>query len=221
MQTFIQNLRTTLEILNWIGGICVAVFAYMGLRQLKIALQQLEVSKKTIAVASARDAHKIAADQVSVFVNAVIPLLNALDEKINQEKVTFFSRAEIGIENKTITVMAQVDKEYEDEVMKLAGELTNLFFALEAFAVYFMSALASEDLAFSSVGVLYCYCVGKTLPAMIVLNPDQKNYVNMLSLYFRWNLKLNAMDIQRKQDNLQKQSKRIYHIEDISPIGTE
>jgi len=83
MQTLIESLKTFLEIANWVSGILIAVFAYWGLQQLKIA-------KDSITISSKRDAYKVTADKVCMFGDHIIPLMIELDEKVAKKKILFF-----------------------------------------------------------------------------------------------------------------------------------
>lgn len=213
MQTFIQNLSTVLEIANWIGGILIAIFAFKGLQQLKIA-------KDTIAISSKRDAFKLTADEVSLYLNHVIPLFDALDERIKNEKITFFAEAEVKINEKEIGVNFPKGEKHIMDLISIAGEIVKLLNALESFAIYFISGVASEELAFTSVGTTYCSSVKKILPVIVLLNDNKKNYKNLLKLFYLWNSRLEKLDLLNNKKAIEKKLKSLSDTS-ITPIGVK
>jgi hypothetical protein len=216
MQTFIESLKTFLEIVNWISGILIAVFAYLGLQQLKIA-------KDSITISSKRDAYKITADKVGAFADHIIPLINDLNEKVEKKKITFFSETEIKIEEKRIRVKTPKGEKHAKDLVSISKELSCLFNALEGFAIYFTSGVASEELAFTTVGIVYCESVKTYLPAIIISSENNKYYKHLLGLFFRWNKrisKMNLMNVLKSQKEIQQQLEKINDTS-ITPIGTE
>jgi hypothetical protein len=81
-----QILRVILELLYFLSGPALALFALFGLRQLTIAKENAKMS-------AMRDSYKLAADQVAFFGNIIIPLKNKLDEAVSKNNITVFGNA--------------------------------------------------------------------------------------------------------------------------------
>jgi len=133
-------------------------------------------------------------------------------------KKYFFSEAEVQIEEKGIRVKAPQDEKHVKDLMSIAAELTCLFNTLEAFAIYFTSGVASEELAFTSVGVAYCDNVRKYLPAIIMASENDKYYKHLLRLFSRWNQRISKMNLLKSEKEIQKQLAKINDTS-ITPIG--
>jgi len=213
MEAFIGSLKTLLEIAGSVSGILIAVFAYLGLKQLKIA-------KDSITISSKRDAYKVTADKVGAFGDHIIPIINDLDEKITKKKITFFSEAEVQIEEKGFRVKTPQGEKHAKDLMSLSADLTIVFNTLEAFAIYFTSGVASEELAFTSVGMAYCDSVKKYLPAIIMASENGKYYNHLLRLFSRWNKRISKMNLMKSEKEIQKQLAKINDTS-ITPIGVE
>jgi hypothetical protein len=183
-------------------------------------LQQLRIAKESITISSKRDAYKLTADKVTWFAEHIIPLINNLKEEIEKKEVTFFSESKVKIEEDKISVHTPSNEKSAKDIVEIFGELTTLLNALEAFAIYFTSGVASEELAFSSIGSAYCRCVREFLPAAVLLNDNKKNYENLLQLFIRWNSRIDKLDLLKNQKEIQKKLRKI-NDESITPIGIE
>jgi hypothetical protein len=212
MQIFIENLKTFLEIAYWVSGVLIAVFAYLGLRQLKIA-------KDSITISSKRDAYKITADKVAAFGDHIIPLLHDLNEKITKKEITFFSEAKVQIDEKEIHIKVPQGEKHVKDLISITTELTYLFNTLEGFAIYFTSGVASEELAFTSIGMAYCGCVTKYLPAIIMASESGKYFRHLMKLFLCWNTRISKMNLLKSEKEIQEQLANI-NDKSITPIGT-
>ena len=72
-----DELRSTLELLNFASGPIVAVAAVVGLLQLIIA-------KRTAETANRRAAYELAIEQIKLFSNEIIPLSDAFRPKVEK-----------------------------------------------------------------------------------------------------------------------------------------
>lgn len=143
-----QNLKDWLEIIYFISGPAVAVIAFLALGQIRVAKEQLEAQRQTLRISSKRDALRLTADQMSEYSSKIVPLLNALDKKIKDEQITYFSKFKVEVCSDSIKVSplnADVDVK---ETFKIANEIVAASNALEAFSSYFVSGVADEKMAY-------------------------------------------------------------------------
>jgi hypothetical protein len=88
--------------------------------------------------------------------------------------------------------------------------------ALEGLAVLFTSGVASEEVAFSSIGHTFCFNVRLALP--IILQCEGTHFRHVLSLFMLWQRRIERqeLDAHRKQTD---ERMRELQDEGIKPIG--
>ena len=111
-------------------------------------------------------------------------------------------------------------KQWLEHVLKNNPDIQVLN-SLEAFATYFTSKMADEEIAFSAVGLTYCNTIEKLFPFIATnISSDHQYYSNIKDLYQIWSKRI-------KKEKLQNQVKeRLTAIdgiekEKINPIGTK
>ncbi|MFZ1010299.1 MAG: hypothetical protein WAN65_25905 [Candidatus Sulfotelmatobacter sp.] len=67
--------RGILELLYFASGIAIAVFAFLGLRQVKLGLEQLQITKEIARTNAKRESVKFASDQCRYFAETAMPLM--------------------------------------------------------------------------------------------------------------------------------------------------
>ena len=143
-----DKIRLALELLYYVSGFLLLIVAVIGLKQLKIA-------KDGIALSAKREAFRLAADQLGQYYLNIIPKFNKLDSAIDQKHLKeILSTATYKIQQDSIH--ASVPKDAWHAFGQVAPEFVEVFNALESFAVFFTSGVASEEVAFSSVHQTFC-----------------------------------------------------------------
>jgi len=188
-----------------------------------VAVIQISLAKKTLNISSKRDAAKLAAGQIEVYVTRVIPLQNKLYRvetslKINKVKIEVGEFQFSTVEDK---LGALKYKEALTERLKVMSHSLNVINAMEAFSVYFTKGVADEEIAFSSVGQTFVHSVEDLYfdIATCVANDQDKAFQNLIQLYKIWSKRLEKHRLIRNHKVL---SEQLQAIEDISigPIGT-
>lgn len=208
----IDTLRPYLELLYFItGGPVLAIFAFL-------ALKQITVAKQNARTASQREAYRIAAEQVKSYANEVIPLLNELDSKIKEKSIEIFSNAEIVVEDSGVRVKNKWSDGDLDKLVEIAPTLVTALNRLEVFALFFTSRVASEQVAYSSIGATYVRSVKTLLPSFIGL-ANQNNYENILKLFLLWHQRRETERLELEKAEIQKRLQKIEG-KKIEAIGT-
>jgi hypothetical protein len=208
----INTLRPYLELLYFItGGPVLAIFAFL-------ALKQITVAKQNARTASQREAYRIAAEQVKSYANEVVPLLNELDGLIKEKSIEIFSNAEIVVEDSGVRVKNKWSDGDLDKLVEIAPTLVTALNRLEVFALFFTSRVASEQVAYSSIGATYVRSVKKLLPSFIGL-ANQNNYENILKLFLLWHQRREAERLELEKAEIQKRLRKIEG-KKIEAIGT-
>jgi len=70
--------RSIFELLYFASGIAIAVFAFLGLRQIKLGLEQLKTTKEIAKTNAKRESVKFASDQCRYMAEQCVPLRTAL-----------------------------------------------------------------------------------------------------------------------------------------------
>jgi hypothetical protein len=215
-----DNLKTILELLYYCSGVVLAVLAAIGLRQLTLAKESITAVTTIARTTAKREAFRLAAEQCAHYYNHVIPLLNRYDEWIQEQGLSETLAgwdADIAEDRIKITPKNQVVKErFLKEVMTSTGELPALN-ALEGMAVLFTSGVASEEMAFSSIGTTFCHSVRRLLP-MLVLLGNGNYFRHVVSLYMLWQRRIER---QQLDEDRKKTEVRLRELQDkgIKPIG--
>jgi len=215
-----NNAKTVLELLYYCSGVVLAFLAAIGLRQISLAKASIRTAAEIAKTSAKRDSFKLAAEQCAVYYNDIVPLVNKYDaclEKRGLSAVMEGWLTEINGDRIKIRPKSRVIKErYFKELMEDNTDLPILN-ALEGVAVLFTSGVASEQVAFSSIGHTFCNVVHQFLPKLILIN-DGSYFQHVLSLYMLWQKRIErqGLDADRK-----KMDERLSELEDhgIKPIG--
>lgn len=208
-----QTLRTILELLNFTSGIVVAIFAGIALKQLKIAKDNAKITAK-------REAYKLAADQCSYYFQHVIPLQDKFDSYVKEAKITFFEKAKVEISGKKIgiRILQKTQKEkMEPELKQIAAQLLPVLNCMESFSIFFVNGIASEEVAYRSVGRTFCNATKDLLP-FILLVGEGKHWPNVVKLFHLWNGRNEGEQLALSKTQIEKQLKLI-ESNNIEPIG--
>src|SRR6266704_5052510 len=90
------SLRDTLEVLYFASGVVVATAAIL-------ALYQLILTKRTSQLSAKRDAYALSGQQCQYYLTQIIPLLNALDRKMDEVGLTSLGSAEINVSGHSVS----------------------------------------------------------------------------------------------------------------------
>ncbi|MGO7369860.1 hypothetical protein ACC680_23455 [Rhizobium ruizarguesonis] len=206
-----EQIRPYFEILYFItGGPVLAVLAFLALKQVRLA-------EKSISISSKRDAFRIAAQQVHFYMTDVIPALNSLDEMIKEKKINFLAAARSVVENGKISVEFNLSDDEIKKFMEIAPDCTNALNRMESFCVPFCAELASENVAFKSVGSTFVHSVNKLLPIVAM---SDGHYKNIKDLFYIWKSRIESEKL-NKESNLIKEKLERFKDRKIIPIGLD
>ncbi|PYL10396.1 MAG: hypothetical protein DME33_00865 [Verrucomicrobia bacterium] len=205
-----SSLHFVLESLFFLSGIALTVIAAIGLRQLTVA-------KEIARIGAKRDSLKLAADQCAHYMHNIIPLQNALYEAIQTKHIAFFDKSEVEVKGDQVKVTSTATPADVDALKTIAYEFLAAFNAIEAFAVFFVSGVADEKLAFSALGASYCSNVQRYLPEIMLLRSG--SFDNLLRLFFLWNSRLESLRLRMERDKIDNSLQKIQN-KFIKPVGT-
>jgi hypothetical protein len=148
----------------------------------------------------------------------VIPLINEFDNEVKSKGLELIDKAEVKILENKYEVKYNVKKIYIESLRPILFKAANVMNCLESFAIFFTTGLASEEVAFNSVGGTYCDAVKRFLPIINIGAHTEKYYQNIIKLYFLWNNRYEAEKHFLDKDRIEKQIQKIGG-KAITPIG--
>lgn len=212
----IQNLRNILELVYFACAPLILIVALIGLWQLKI-------TKDVSRLKAKRESLLLAATQCDQYQSHTIPMINELDKAIKNNGITFFEKTEIDTKNDYVRLRSKLSKEeLQSEIKKMlliAKEFTKSVNAIESYAVFFISGMADEKTAFSSIGMTYCHSVREYLKYILFLS-QQDSFQNMIKLFLLWNSRFEHQELLKKKEQINDQ---LNHVSNkfIKPLGTD
>jgi len=90
-----EQFRDYFEILYFLSGPVLVVIAYIALAQIKLAKNQIEVQRNATRISAKRDALRLTSEQIKEYGVTIIPIINTLDKKIENESIEFFEKSAI------------------------------------------------------------------------------------------------------------------------------
>ena len=213
--------KNILEIIYFLSGPLIAVFAFMALNQIKISKQQLQNDNKILNINSKRESIKLATEQCNIFMKEIIPNINMLDNIIEELKIDFYKKAQVTIEQGKISISPETQNDYfkikySKEYIQCILEVLN---SIEVFSIYFSSRIADENIAYLSVGETYCGTVKKLLPDIILVGKGN-HFKNILPLFMLWHFRLKKEKLENEKKKLEKELTTI-KTQRVNPIGVD
>lgn len=206
-----ETLRPYFEILYFVtGGPVLAFFAFL-------ALKQIAVAKQTSKTASLREAYRLAAEQVHVYATEIVPKLNEIDKAIKEKEITFFANSSVKVEGNSVRIERKSAEGDIKGLVEIASLVASSINRLETFSLFFTSKVASEKVAYSSVGATYVRSVTLLMP-LIVPSALNKNHENIMQLFLLWHNRLEGERLEHERDELESKLGRMKKSE-LVPIG--
>lgn len=203
-------MREILEIIYFLSGPTIAVIAIIGLKQITVAKENSVLSAK-------RESLKLAAEQCKYYYERIIPLQNELDIAIKENNVIFFEKSKVEVFADSFKVLPYAED--KKGALVVAPQITAVLNMMESFATYFVSRVADEKVAFTSIGATFCGETKMLLP-IIALASSGKHYNNLIKLFLLWNSRQEKHDLLRDKQKLEERINSISN-KVIKPLGTE
>lgn len=215
---FFDSTKSIVENLYLLSGPLIFLIGIIGLVQLKL-------TKKAIIISSQRSSAQLAAEQVEMYNNNIIPMQDNLFIERSKEKVSKISYKQGEFNRKSIYALLGEDtaKKYSFESgrLKTAIPFLRVINAMEAFSIYFIKGVADEEIAFSSVGQTFCDTI-KSLhfDIAIVKTDEDAAFQNTIELYKLWSSRIEKNNLFNKKEQLTNELNKIFD-KKIPPIGTK
>jgi hypothetical protein len=203
--------RQALELLYYLSGIAIAVAAFWGLKQLTITRQIARVNAK-------RESYKLAADECRHFAKDVVPLRPALEKQIKEKNIQSFANRHFAVEQGEITKHDFDLALLRKEMPEIANELVAYLNAAEAFAIFFASGVAAEEIGYRETGTAFCDATARYMPAIFFMRSINIRFESVVKLFEIWHGRQEAEKISKQMKALEDAAKHLPK-ETIKPIS--
>ena len=210
INSLVTAIKPIVELLYFISGIGLAVFAYYG-------LQQISVMKSTSATQARRDALRLTSEQCTLYFEKIIPLQNVFNNNLKSKKIKYFEGWSVEVLGDRITAKRKSPPDSEG-LLAIAEDLVFLN-NMEAFSVYFTSKVADETIAYNALGKTFLGTVEKLMPWILCCREDGY-YKNIVELFMLWHVRAENEKLMAEKDSIEKKiaaTQACYY----SAIGTD
>ena len=209
MWNVISAVRGVAELVYFGAGICVAIVAIYGLKQLSLL-------KADMLARSDRAAKEKAIEGSEAYLCSFVPLFNAY----------YFARSKIGIP----TYGGAIGDFSPESLPKDAIELCKKRYAviqwlpamnrLESIAAGFVTGVADDRTGFEIIGRTYCAAVQSIYDILSLSRREKSNpyFNNIVRLYLTWAPRLSKAELATAKDDLESRITKIRDLE-IPPLG--
>ncbi len=206
MYSWLLCARTILELFYFISGIAIAVIAFIGLRQVKaaaaqvkIASEQLNLTREIASTNAKREAAKLALEQCGYFAEKYVPAFRVLVDKYRAQKLSFLEVRPKPNEPQFIIQEGEFKSANCDtaliqrEYPQVEYEMLACLNGLEYFAIPFAAGVADEDIGYRETALAFCEGLTFTMAGLYHLRSQNRGrYDSAIKLFEVWNRRTTA-----------------------------
>lgn len=205
-----------------LANIALALFGISAVYQLILARRSLNLAQLDIQTRLQREARLHAAEQCRHFANVTIPLFGEVEKTL--AGTTAALRAWPLVDYKfspTSIADAHGANEWISNTQGHGELAIHMLNELESVAMYFVSGIADERLAFPSLSRMYCAGVERLAPLLISLRnatAGSGRFENVVALYELWNERVKLHKVLQERAELDRRTSQI-SAREIVPFG--
>ena len=201
------TVHAILEELYFLAGVTIAVLGFVGLRQLRLTREGLDLTRTLDEQGQKREALKLASEQCRYYAETVLPEATEVIKRTATAKCSSAAlpvdimNPKSKIEGGQIEILNFDHKKVEAE-MSVMQPITMMNY-LEAFAIPFAAGLANDDVGYFETGVAFVQLMQHFMPCFLGLRMSQSaRYMSAVVLYERWHKRLVNENLTFMRDNL-------------------
>jgi hypothetical protein len=206
MNAWLLCARTILESLYFASGIVIAGIAFIGLRQVKaaaaqvkIASEQLNLTREIASTNAKREAAKLALEQCGHFAEKYVPTFKVFVDKYRAQNLTFLEARPRPNEPQFVIQKGEFKSAncdaalFQREYPLIEIELLAALNALEYFAIPFAAGVADEDIGYRETALAFCEGLAFTMAGLYHLRSQNRGrYDSAIRLFEVWNRRTTA-----------------------------
>lgn len=217
----LTNIRSMLELFSFTSSTLLLIAALLGLKQLQYAQKEIETAKIIFRTQSKRAAYEAAVNECRNFSVKVIPLINRIEKFAEENKVSYFQDAIIEeVEGGFVVNLSKVNKKQAAKLSEIEETIQEYMNNMELFALYFVSKIADENIAFLTLGKLYVSESERLAKILPLTNGTPDDCKAIWVLYASWKDRLKKQELEKVKNDADKELKKIT-IKTRKAIGTE
>lgn len=209
----------TLELIYYISADPVlTIIAGLGLYQIKIAKENAKINAK-------RESYKLSCQQIEYYLNSIIPKINEMNSATGQaglKNIGEWIQFDVANGISTLSLKKGFIKEFREftDAHESFNDLNALCVScmnmIESFSAPLAAGLASEEVAFSSVGRTHLNSMKRLHHVLFIVPEDY--YRNTKKLYALWYQRAELADIERQSESMKSRIKG-YNLNAPEQIG--
>lgn len=234
VNTAFTQVRDWAELFYFFSGIILVGIAGFGLWQIKLtkdqvklAAEQLELAKKDIhsnIKIFKTQCHRAAVEAAVVecrrYADDIVQFSLELDAYCKEYELSYFEDVEFERTEQGFRLHTKKIKRDDVEKLSEAEPLINRYLnGMEAFALFFLSGVADEKIAFHTNGKTFVLMAEEAFKLFPIFNVSQEDAKPIKALYFMWRDKLDAQRMLKEKEEIESKLKE-YDQKEIRPIGT-
>jgi hypothetical protein len=202
---YIGLARPILEALYFLAAIALAAFAWKGLKQVTLTVEQLQLTREIAKTNAKREAYKLAAEQCGFFAEKVVVLWPPFVDECKTKGLSAFVNQKLTIRNGDIEEQSFAEAKVKEERDKCLGTLIPFLNALEAFAIFFASGIAEESVGYRETGHAFCGMTRQIIPFIHLSRKLKRgNYESTVKLFELWTAKLASESLTQARESAVK-----------------
>jgi hypothetical protein len=185
--------------LYYIGGIVVGCSVLLALKQLKLTREQIKLNYDDAHVRSKREAIQMAATQCDVFAKTIILQMDELIRLFEDHGGKSYDGEEYSFDIKDLNSSHQnwLHKFYKivENDKSVYGTLNDTLNKMEVIAIYFTEGIASDEIAFPSIGKSFCFFIKYYYPYVLQNQLKGRDFEYIVKLFSKWNARFKERDL--------------------------
>jgi hypothetical protein len=208
--------KSVLEALYFLAGIGVFIAACYAVKQVRLASEQLKLTKDIATANSRRESVKLASEHCRYYADEVVPAHEALVKKYNEQHCTFLNPVAIqpGAPPAPAFIInngdfAQVNYDMRritpEEWGKVSVEVVRLSNKMESFSIPFAAGVADDAIGFQETAPAFINALSFVIPAVYYLRQTQgARYPSILRLFNIWHDRVIANALAQVMPGMQR-----------------
>ncbi|MGR5250487.1 hypothetical protein ACPV4Z_18735 [Vibrio aestuarianus] len=232
--TLFDQVRSWAELIYFFSGILVVVIAGFGLWQIKLAkdqlsltVTQLELTKQDIhsnMKIFKTQCHRAAVESAVIecrrFSDEIVHHSLDLEKYCKENEISYFKDVTITHTKSGFKIDTSAIKSEDVKKLQSAEHIINKYLnGMEAFALFFLSGVADEKIAFHTNGKTFVDMAEEGFKLFPICEVSEDEAKPIKALYFMWREKLEAQKMRIEKKKLEERLKE-YNEKEIKPIGT-
>lgn len=219
--TSFEVVRSWAEVIYFFSGLGILIVAGLGLYQLKLAKEQITSAKKIFRKQSIRASFEAAVTECNRFSDKYFPIAQEFSRFISEKEITFFNDAKIeDVENGFKVNLEDINKDDIEKLSEGISYVTKMANGLEGFALYIVSGVADDNIAFHTLGKIFVQEAERISKILPITNVEQEDCKAIWALYFKWKKRLEHQNLQIEKAEIEKRLAKT-KVEKYTAIGTE